>query len=135
MPPDTITILSSPPHSHTSNRTSEKSSKNLLPDSAAEQTGAETAAGEASIVEESSGKVSRSCQTEASEQTWCTNESSAEVTESSLLHAIDRLCHEFSSGQSSHPEYVRAVRSILQPVVEQVLTEMHSKGKVDLSGL
>lgn len=83
------------------------------------------------VCDEDGGRTSRSCQTDPESDTWTTFEMSA--GNDSLLLALDRLCHEFSSGRSSRAEYADAMRLILTPIVEEVVTELHLNGKLDMN--
>ena len=82
------------------------------------------------------GTQSVSCQTEEwlEQSSWQTLSPSRGANDS-LVGAIDRLCQEFSretsssSPSSSREEYVKAVRAILRPVVEEVVSEMRLNSK------
>jgi hypothetical protein len=88
----------------------------------------------AAASQERDGHISRGVQTEGSagEQSWYTFERSASSGDDSLTAAITRLCHEFSSGEPAHPEFVTALQSILMPVVQSVLTDLIENGKLNL---
>lgn len=74
-------------------------------------------------------KISRTCQTDIDFDPWSTiNDSDAD---GSLWLALDRVCQEFSNGPSDHSEYAEAMRRILTPIVEEVLTELHLNGKLE----